>query len=82
MIGPPAFCEPVFGEGDVHDFASYAATNRVAAKQFGIELIRRGLFVHPASKMYMSSAHSEAQIEAAGRAAYEAMRAVRDAGLV
>jgi glutamate-1-semialdehyde 2,1-aminomutase len=82
MIGPPAFCEPVFGAGDVCDFASYSATNRVAAKQFGIELIKRGFFVHPASKMYLSSAHSEAQIEAAGRAAFAAMRAVRDAGLV
>jgi glutamate-1-semialdehyde 2,1-aminomutase len=82
MIGPPAFCEPLFGEGDVRDFASYSATNRVAAKQFGIELIRRGLFVHPASKMYLSTAHSDAQIEAAGRAAYDAMQAVRDARLV
>jgi len=81
MIGPPSFCEPVFGTGDIHDFASYAATNRTAAKRFGIELIRRGLFVHPASKMYLSSAHTEAQVDAAGRAADEAMRVVREAGL-
>lgn len=82
MVGPPAFPDPVFGAGDIHDYASYAATNRAAAKQFGIELIKRGLFVHPASKMYVSSVHTEAQLEAAAQAAHEAMRAVRDAGLL
>ncbi len=82
MIGPPAFSEPLFGEGDVYDYATYNATNRVAARRFGIELVRRDVFVHPASKMYTSIAHSEAQIETAGKAAFEAMRVVRDAGLV
>ncbi len=82
MIGPPAFSEPLFGEGDVYDYATYNATNRVAARRFGIELVRRDVFVHPASKMYTSIAHSEAQIETVGKAAFEAMRVVRDAGLV
>ncbi len=82
MIGPPAFSEPLFGEGDVYDYATYNATNRVAARRFGIELVRRDVFVHPASKMYTSIAHSEAQIETAGKAAFESMRVVRDAGLV
>ena len=82
MIGPPAFSEPLFGEGNVYDYATYNATNRVAARRFGIELVRRNIFVHPASKMYTSIAHSEAQIETAGKAAFEAMRVVRDAGLI
>lgn len=82
MVGPPAFPDAVFGSGEIHDYASYAASNRAAAKQFGIELIKRGLFVHPASKMYMSSAHSEAQLEAAAKAGHEALRAVRDGGLI
>ncbi len=82
MLGPPAFPDPVFGAGDIHDYASYAATNRVAAKQFGIELIRRGVFVHPASKMYVSSAHTDAQIETVAKAGHGALQAVRDAGLL
>ncbi|MFM9886995.1 MAG: aspartate aminotransferase family protein [Burkholderiales bacterium] len=82
MIGPPAFSEPLFGAGEVYDYASYNATNRAAARRFGIELVRRNLFVHPASKMYTSIAHTEAQIETAGKAAFEAMQVVRDAGLV
>jgi glutamate-1-semialdehyde 2,1-aminomutase len=82
MIGPPAFAEPVFGENDVFDYRSYAATNRAAAKQFGIELLKRDLFVHPASKMYVSAVHTDDQIEIACNAAFEAMRTVRDDGLL
>jgi glutamate-1-semialdehyde 2,1-aminomutase len=82
MIGPPAFADPVFGEGNVDDYRSYAATNRAAAKQFGIELIKRDVFVHPASKLYISTVHTDNQVEFACKAAYEAMRTVRDSGLL
>jgi glutamate-1-semialdehyde 2,1-aminomutase len=82
MIGPPAFSEPVFGEGEVFDYRSYAATNRAAGRQFGIELLKRDLFVHPASKMYVSTVHDDDEIEAACRAADGAMRAIRDKGLL
>ena len=63
MIGPPAFADPVFGEGEIDDYRSYAATNRAAAKEFGIELLKRDIFVHPASKLYMSTAHTDDQLE-------------------
>ena len=82
MIGPPAFSEPVFGEAEVFDYRSYAASNRVAARLFGIELLKRGLFVHPASKMYISTAHHDDHIESACRASFEAMRVIRDRGLL
>ena len=62
--------------------AGVAATNRAAAKQFGIELLKRGLFLHPASKLYVSTAHTGDQIEFACKAAYEAMRTIRDNGLI
>jgi glutamate-1-semialdehyde 2,1-aminomutase len=82
MIGPPAFADPVFGGDEISDYRSYAATNRKAAQQFGIELLKRGLFVHPGSKLYISTAHTDEQIEGACTTAYEAMRAVRDNGLL
>lgn len=82
MIGPPAFSEPVFGEGDIRDYQSYAATNRAAAKQFGIELLKRGIFAHPASKLYLSTAHDDQHIEMLCTVAHEAMRVVRDKGLL
>jgi glutamate-1-semialdehyde 2,1-aminomutase len=82
MIGPPAFAEPIFGAGPVTDFASYSATNRKAAQRFGVELLKRGVFCHPASKMYVSVAHDDALIAATCEAAREAMRVVRDEGLL
>ena len=81
MIGPSAFADPVFGDGEINDYRSYAATNRTAAKEFGMELLKRGIFVHPASKLYMSIAHTDEQIELACTASYEAMRTIRDNGL-
>ena len=82
MIGPPAFADPIFGEGQIDDYRSYAATNRQAAKEFGIELLKRDIFVHPASKLYMSTAHTDEQLEIASKASYEAMRTIRDNGLL
>jgi glutamate-1-semialdehyde 2,1-aminomutase len=82
MIGPPAFADPVFGEGEIHDYRSYAATNRAAAKQFGVELLKRDIFVHPASKLYVSTVHDHDHVEVACKAAYDALRAVRDKGLL
>jgi glutamate-1-semialdehyde 2,1-aminomutase len=80
MIGPPAFAEPIFGEDDVRDFAAHAATNQKASRQFGIEMTKRGNHVLFVAKYYLSTAHSDAQIDATCAAAYEAMRAVRDGG--
>jgi glutamate-1-semialdehyde 2,1-aminomutase len=82
MIGPPAFADPVFGDGEIRDYRSYTATNRAAAKQFGIELLKRDIFVHPASKLYISTTHNHDQVEVACNAAYEAMRSIRDRGLL
>jgi len=80
MIGPPAFAEPIFGEGMITDYRSYAASNRAAAKAFGVELLKRGIFVHPASKLYVSTAHTEEQLDSTLEAALEAMRTIRDQG--
>ena len=82
MIGPPSFTEPVFGEADICDYRSYAATNRVAARQLGLGLIKRDVFVHPASKMYVSTVHDDEQIDTACRAAFDAMQVIRDHGLL
>jgi glutamate-1-semialdehyde 2,1-aminomutase len=82
MVGPPAFADPVFGDGEIHDYRSYAATNRAAAKEFGIELVKRDVFVHPASKIYISTVHTGDQVEVACNAAYAAMRSIRDRGLI
>lgn len=82
MIGPPAFCEPVIGDGHVVDQASYLAQNRRASIALGVELVRRGIFVHPGFKLYVSTAHTPTDVEMTAEAAFDAIKAVRDQGLV
>jgi glutamate-1-semialdehyde 2,1-aminomutase len=81
MIGPDPFPEPVFGREPVTDYASYLRTDRAAARRFGIELIRRGVFVNPGAKMYLSSAHTDADLEQTVAAADEALKFMTAAGL-
>jgi glutamate-1-semialdehyde 2,1-aminomutase len=82
MIGPPAVCEPIFSEGPIHDYRSYLTVNRGAASAFGLELIKRGIFVRPASKFYIPAVLTDAQVEYIGKAGREAMEAVRNRGLL
>lgn len=82
VIGHPATLEPLFDERPVFDHRSYCETNRPAAVAFGHELLKRDIFLRVASKFYVSLAHDDEVIEETCEAAYGAMQAVRDAGLV
>lgn len=82
MLGPPCVQEPLFDNVEVTDIRSYNTTNRAAARQFGVELIKRGVFVYPGVKMYISTVHDSVALEATCEAAFEAMRVVRDKGLI
>ena len=84
MLGPAAFADPVLGPPprSIVNQADYAAANRDASVAFGVELLRRGIFVNPGFKMYVSTAHGPAEIEQTVEIAGEAMRAVRDSGLI
>lgn len=82
MIGPSAIPEPVFGEAAIVDAKSYAAIDRASARQFGIEMIKRGIFVNPIAKLYMSTVHDDDMIGQTCEAAFDAMKAVRDRGLL
>jgi glutamate-1-semialdehyde 2,1-aminomutase len=82
VVGPPSFGDPMIGDGEVYDLASYNSQNLAAATAFGVELVRRGIFVMPGFKMYVSTAHTPAQIEMTVESAYDALKAVRDRGLI
>ena len=82
MLGPPSFAEPVFNEGKIRNFADWMQTNHKAGYQFGVEMMKRDNHVLFNAKYYLSTAHSDAQIDKTIEDAREAMRAVRAAGLV
>jgi len=82
MIGSLPVCEPIFGESPIHDYRSYLTVNRAAANVFGIELIKRGIFVRPAAKYYIPAVLTDEQVERIGDAGHEAMQVVRDRRLL
>ncbi len=72
-IAQPVFidpAQPIIQEMDLKMADGKRAT------RLGLELIRRGIFVVPGAKMYLSLAHSDADIEATLRAFAEALKAV------
>jgi glutamate-1-semialdehyde 2,1-aminomutase len=82
MIGPSSIPEPVFSSAKIVDGRTYAAVDRASARQFGIEMIKRGIFVNPIAKLYMSTVHDDEAINQTCQAAYDAMKTVRDSGLL
>lgn len=72
-IAQPIFIDPerrITMDQDLHEADGKRAT------RLGLELIRRGVFVVPGSKMYLSLAHSDADIEGTLTAFADALKAV------
>lgn len=81
-IGAPSFQQVIFGEEKIETDEALARINVAAAHAFGIELLRRGVFAVPAGKLYLSTAHDDAVNDKFLEAASDAMKAVRERGLV
>jgi glutamate-1-semialdehyde 2,1-aminomutase len=81
VIGPPVFPDPIFDLSPVYDQPSYMAANRGAARQFGIEMLKHDIFLRVGAKFYVSITHDDDVLDITCKAAYSAMKAVRDAGL-
>jgi glutamate-1-semialdehyde 2,1-aminomutase len=80
LIGPPSFAQPVFGEGRITDARSLLRTDRDQARRFALELVRHGVLVPPAGKLYVSTAHTPAIVEQTVERATEALRVVATGG--
>ncbi|QOZ23900.1 aspartate aminotransferase family protein [Bradyrhizobium sp. CCBAU 51753] len=81
VIGPPAVQQVVFGSGRMDTVQAVAASRQDAARRWGFEMIRRGIFCGP-TKVYVSVAHTEETHGLYLHMADEALRSVRDQGLL
>ncbi|MHB1625997.1 MAG: aspartate aminotransferase family protein [Candidatus Dormibacteria bacterium] len=63
ILGPGPFFEVVFGDREVTDYASYARTNRRMAVEFGLAMMRRGMYAVPGAKWYFSTEHTGEDLE-------------------
>jgi glutamate-1-semialdehyde 2,1-aminomutase len=72
-IAQPVFVDPkrpIRGDGDL------AAADGKKAVRLGHELIRRGVFVIPGAKMYLSLAHTDTDLDLTVRAFSDALAAL------
>ena len=55
--------QTVFSDLPMHTHADGFNADGAAAQRFGVEMIRRGVFVSPGGKLYLSTAHTAADID-------------------
>jgi glutamate-1-semialdehyde 2,1-aminomutase len=73
----PVF-QPLISEHPVTDARTLARADAAATYRFGVELIREGIIFSAGSKMYLSTAHTEADVDRTLEAAERALRRVRE----
>ncbi|MDP6779120.1 MAG: aminotransferase class III-fold pyridoxal phosphate-dependent enzyme [Candidatus Latescibacteria bacterium] len=74
VMGDGPVLQPFFTEGEIRNHADVLQADAGTATAFGVELIRRGIFVNPNGKLYLSLALSDDDIDttlAAARGALE-----------
>ena len=72
IVGDGPVLQPFFFTERIHNHADSQRGDRTRNTRFGDSLIEQGIFINPSGKIYLSTAHSDADIdqaiEAAGRA--------------
>lgn len=76
VIGEGPVLQPVFTRARIRNHIDGLQADAAAARRFGIEMIRRGIFVTPAGKLYLSVAHTAEDVDQTLQAAEESLKAV------
>ena len=72
----PVF-QPLISEHPVVDARSLGRQDAKATFRFGVELVREGILTNPGGKMYLSTAHTDADVDRTLDAAERALRTVK-----
>lgn len=75
-IGDGPVVQVFFGSGPLRTYRDVMATDQGLRKQFGVELVKRGILTNPGEKLYLSLAHSDEDIDRVLTAAREAFHAL------
>ena len=76
VLGDGPVLQPFFTEGEIRNHADVLEADARTATAFGVELIRRGIFVNPNGKLYLSLSLTDADIDTTLEAARGALEAV------
>src|SRR5687768_1168973 len=75
--GEGSVFQPLISEHEATDARSLAKGDAKATYAFGVELIREGILLNPGAKMYVSTVHTEADVDRTLEAAERALRRVK-----
>ena len=76
VIGEGPVLQPFFYDGEIRTYADTLKADSTAARQLGIEMIKRDIFFNINGKLYFSLAHTEQDIDHTLEVAKEALKHV------
>ena len=75
--GEGSVFQPLISEHEATDARSLAQGDAQTTYAFGVELIREGILLNPGAKMYVSTVHTEADVDRTLEAAERALQTVK-----
>ena len=81
VFGEGPVMQPFFTDIEILNYTDTLKADAKAAWQFGREMIKRGIYVTPGGKLYLSLAHSESDVDRTLEAAKGALEEVRVEGV-
>ena len=78
VIGEGPVLQPVFTDAQISNHIDGLQADATAARRFGLEMIRRGVFVTPGGKLYLSLVHSVDDVDQTLQAAEDSLQVVKD----
>lgn len=76
VIGEGPVLQTVFSDLPMYTHTDGLKADAAAAQRFGLEMIRRGIFVSPGGKLYLSQAHTNADIDQTLEVAAEVLQVI------
>jgi len=76
ILGDGPVLQIFFSEQKIIDYRSTLEADRKKANQFGLDLINRGVFVVPGGKIYISTAHTDEDIDVTLRIIEESVKSI------
>ena len=77
VIGEGPVLQPFFTHQEIRTHADTLHADMETARKFGVEMVRRGIFVTPGGKLYLSLAHTDADIARTLETAGQALEGIR-----